>query len=179
MFIYNNKQNHQLKFFESVFMSSNFCHLTGVVCKKNLTAKDFFKKCLDHKINKSDFDFRKDGTTEMKLLVLPEIIKIQTSSKMTGFFNSTGVQLYTERLAGGVRGCMGFVKTGSYYVPNTILNQDIREATYSPQHRIVAVFTKNIKDDKYTILDYLAKGFDISELESNKSIWDKILKGII
>ena len=51
--------------------------------------------------------------------------------------------------------------------------EDIRNVTSSPQHRIVATFIKNISDDKYTELSYVAKKFDINELKTTKNIIDK------
>ena len=74
---------------------------------------------------------------------------------------------------GGIKGCMGFVKDKDYYAPNTVLKEDIRNVTSSPQHRIVATFIKNISDDKYTELSYVAKKFDINELKTTKNIIDK------
>ena len=121
-----------------------------------------------------DFEFRDDGTTEMKLSVLPEVIKIHTSSRMTGEFTRTGIQLYTERIAGGTKGCMGFVKDKNYYAPNTVLKEDIRDITRSPQYRIVATFIKKIKDEKYDLLSYTAKKFDIKELFEVSFIKEKV-----
>ena len=49
---------------------------------------------------------------------------------MVGDFNGCNPKLYTEKLAGGVKACLGFVKTHrAEYVPNTVLNTDIRTVT--------------------------------------------------
>ncbi len=176
MFVYHDRQNDNYNFFEAAFIPGNFCHMTGVVCKEGLRPNDFFNKCISHRLKEDDFEFREDGTTEMKLSVLPEVIKIHTSSRMTGTYAGTGLNLYTDRLAGGTNGCMGFKKDEStdYYAPNTVLKQDIRNVTYDPQHRIVATFVKKITDDKYNVLSYTAKKFDISELTMVTEISQKV-----
>lgn len=49
---------------------------------------------------------------------------------MVGDFNGCNPKLYTEKLAGGVKACLGFIKTHrAEYVPNTALNTDIRTVT--------------------------------------------------
>jgi len=174
LFVYYDKKAKQYRFFETLFTSSNFMHFTGVVCKEGINANDFFRKCCTRKLAESDFDFRTDGTTVMKLMVLPEIINIHKVSKMTGRFNSSGLSLYTERLAGNVKGCMGFVRENEFFVPNTVLNQDIRQSIYGPQYRIVAVFRKNNNDKVYSELVYIAKNIDIKEIQSGEEITAKV-----
>ena len=173
MFVYFNKQTNKYECFEAAFIAGNFCHMTGVICNEGLHANHFYQKCINHRLSIEDFEFRDDGTTEMKLSVLPDVIKIHITSRMTGDFTRTGIQLYTEKISGGINGCMGFVKDKDYYAPNTVLKEDIRNITSSPQHRIVATFIKNIRDEKYTELSYLAKKLDINELKKSKQIIDK------
>lgn len=78
---------------------------------------------------------------------------------MVGDFSARTPMLVTEKLTGGVKGCMGFVfdeQTG-YYAPNTVLNFDIR--TYlTNQLRIVATFRKKKKEaEAYSEIVYAAK----------------------
>lgn len=174
LYVYFDKNAKKYRFFETLFTSSNFMHFTGVVYKEGINANDFFRKCCTRKLAESDFEFRTDGTTVMKLMVLPEIINIHKVSKMTGRFNSSGLNLYTERLAGNVKGCMGFVRENGFFVPNTVLNQDIRQSIYGPQHRIVAVFRKNNNDKLYGELVYVAKNVDIKEIQSGEEITAKV-----
>lgn len=174
LFVCYDKQHNKYECFEAAFIAGNFCHMTGVVCRDGLHPKDFYQKCIEHRLSIDDFEFRGDGTTEMKLSVLPEVIKIHTSSRMTGEFTHTGIQLYTEKITGGTKGCMGFVKDKNYYAPNTVLKEDIRDITRSPQHRIVATFIKKIKDEKYDLLSYTAKKFDIKELFEVSFIKEKV-----
>ena len=174
MFVYYEKKYNKYCFFEATFLASNFCHLTGVICNAGLAPNDFFEKCIQHRLSPEDFEMRKDGTTKLKLDVLPSVIQIHKVSNMTGDYDKTGIQLYTEKLAGNIKGCMGFVRSGNYFVPNTLLNQDIRDVTRRPQHRIVAAFSKGIKDKEYVTLCYIAKGFDIAELQAYPAIMVKV-----
>lgn len=54
----------------------------------------------------------------------------------------------------------------AYYYPNTVLKEDLRNLTKSPQQRVVATFFKNQKDRMYTKLSYMAKGFHIEDIRS-------------
>ena len=54
------------------------------------------------------------------------------------------------------------------------IKEDIRDITRSPQHRIVATFIKKIKDEKYDLLSYTAKKFDIKELFEVSFIKEKV-----
>ena len=174
MFVYYERKYNRYAYFETTFLSSNFCHLTGVEREKSISPNDFFNRCIQHKLSPDNFELRDDGTTEMKLQVLPYIIQIHRVSKMTGDHNKYGIQLHTERLAGNVKGCVGFVKDGGYFVPNTVLRENVRNITLSPQHRIVATFSKKMKEDKYTTLSYTAKGFDIRQLTAVPTIAAKV-----
>lgn len=117
LFLCMNKHKN-LSSIEFTFDASNFLHLTGLKLK-TVTAKDgskhklsaleFYNKCLDNKLSVKDFDFSADGTTELKLDVLPLVINKWLSADTIGDFNSQTPQLYTEKLAGGVKACIGFV----------------------------------------------------------------------
>lgn len=180
MFVYRIREENKYRYFEIVFMESNFCHLTGVEIKSNISVVDFYNKCVESKLREEDFDFKKDGTTEMKLKVLPKIIHIYRASQMTGIFNNSRLKLYTERLAGGINGCMGFKKDikSEYYVPNTVLQEDIRKIT-TKTHRVVATFMKNKTERFYNEITYKAKNFDLSELEACEEIFEKLEEGLI
>ena len=122
---------------EFSFDASNFLHLTGLKIKKKkhgseesddaISAKEFYEKCIAHRLSVSDFEFAKDGTTPLKLDVLPKLISKNLSATMIGDYNSQNPKLVTDKLAGSTAACMGFVPTGpaNRYVPNTILKVDI------------------------------------------------------
>ena len=179
LLVYFIRKTNKYDFFEMKFSKSNFCHLTGVVKQNELTASAFYNLCIENQLKESDFKFKDDGTTSMKLSVLPKIINIQKASQMSGNYNNSGINLYTHRLAGGVNGCMGFINTGdTYYSPNTVLKEDIRNIT-SEVHRVIATFMKSIDDTLYNKITYCAKKVDLSILKSNEEIYSKLVTGLI
>lgn len=142
----NKCEAQKISILEMQFLTTGFMHLTGVKFQKGrVAAGAFFDKCLDKRLDPEEFEMAADGTTEMKLRILPMLFRKNLSANMVGDFSARTPVLVTEKLAGGVKGCMGFVldeETG-YYAPNTVLNLDIR--TYlTNQLRIVATFRKNI-----------------------------------
>ena len=96
--------------------------------KKEISANNFFSMCCDKRLSESDFEFAADGTTEMKMRVLPGLVQKHLSAKMVGDYNLSQPKLYTDKLAGSVGACMGFVRNGGKgrFVPNTVLEGDIR-----------------------------------------------------
>ena len=152
------------EFFEASFLPRNFLHLTGVktVEKRILGSVDFYEKCLKGKLSPSDFSFAENGTTDMKLSILPQLMKIQTCAKMVGVYDYKKSVLYTEKIAGNIYACMGFIKENDYYIPNTALREDIRDISVQPQKRVLAIFKKNIPQKFYDEIPcYLAQKVDI------------------
>lgn len=160
LFLFLSAANH-ISGIETKFSKSNFMHLTGLKTIY-LSPIDFYERCVNGKIKEEDFEFAHDGTTELKLEVLPILIKNNLSAKMIGNYCSTSPKLYTEKLVGNVKGCVGFIQTADFYVPNTVLNLDIRDYV-TDCARIIAVFRKNIQEDKYTEITYKAKKLNISD----------------
>ncbi len=165
-------KHHRTSCLEFTFDASNFLHLTGLkptlVRKKDgteykLSATEFFHKCLEHKLRSQEFDFATDGTTPLKLEVLPYVINKSLSANMIGDYNSVNPLLYTEKLVGGVKACVGFVTTlpNGRYVPNTVLKVDIRDYA-SNTTRVVAVFRKSRNAAQYEELTYKAPKVDWS-----------------
>lgn len=59
---------------EVTFDSSNFLHMTGFkLSNKEIGANNFLSMCCDKRLSETDFEFAADGTTEMKLRVLPDL----------------------------------------------------------------------------------------------------------
>lgn len=156
---------------EFFFYDRNFLHLTGLKPKRrsskensgdeSQSAKDFFYNCLSHKVSPNDFDFAPDGTTPMKLGILPYLVSKNLSAKIIGNFYSLRPKLYTEKLAGGSKGCMGFLidDVTKNYVPNTVLNEDIRN-NVSEWARVIIVYRKAISEERYTEITYAARKVD-------------------
>lgn len=156
---------------ELSFDASNYLHLTGLKVKKRqigledtedaISAREFYERCLAHRLRTSDFEFSKDGTTPLKLDILPTLISKNLSATMIGDYNSRNPKLVTDKLAGGISACMGFVPTGAKqrYVPNTILKVDIRDYICN-QARIIAIYRKPLDAARYEEATYYAKRVD-------------------
>lgn len=164
--------NNSYTYIETLFLPRHFLHLTGIKTKgENRNASAFYKKCINKKLSLSEFDFKADGTTELKLGILLQLMRISNFSRMIGDYNNSKANLMTEKIVGTISLCLGFVKDGSYYVPNTALRQDTRELVVKT-HRVVAIFSKATEDTKYSKLEYQAKKFNIDCIFKNKEIKD-------
>lgn len=161
------KQTQVVDCLEVVFMATNFLHLTGLKLIGDLSAMEFYQRCLDGKLSESDIVFAKDGTTVLKLKVLPKLMASNLSANMLGDFNDNSMKLYTEKLVGGVTACLGFVKDGNVYHPNTLLYRDVRDVVLKPM-RIIAIFQKSFEEDGYAIKTYQAKKLDCTTLKFPK-----------
>lgn len=167
LFIAANKQNI-LYTTEVLFKDSNFLHLTGCrVNKDKMSASRFFDACINNKLSLSDFNVAPDGTTDLKLSVLSALMSKNLSANTIGEYNSEGIRLYTEKLVGGIKGCIGFITDAQSHmlVPNTVLNKDIRDCTKIPQLRILITYRKSISEANYSEIVYSAK----------KINWDNIV----
>ena len=137
-------KNRKMNALEMQFSTTGFLHLTGVKFPgKKIPARAFFDKCINRRLSLAEFDLALDGTTELKLKILPLLFQKNLSASMIGDFSARTSLLVTEKLAGGIKGCMGFVRdegTG-YYVPNTVLSLDIRK--YIKNQQICARTSQN------------------------------------
>jgi hypothetical protein len=152
---------------EVTFDRSNFQHLTGLETDPSIiTPSHFFQLCLDRRLKESDFEFAENGTADWKLEVMPRVFQKNLSANMLGMYNQSQPVLSTERIAGSVSVCMGFVRDGGVgrYVPNTVLKGDIRNLVYVPD-RIIATYRKTPKEDKYSEIVYAAKKLDWSTIK--------------
>ena len=151
--------------YEVVFHRGNFLHLTGVKLNKNevSSAIHFYEKCLDKRLTENDFTLSKDGSSGQKLDILESMMEIKRCATMIGEFTDRGPMLFTEKVAGNVRGCIGFPKDRNTQlnVPNTLLKKDIRDITRKPMQKIYAIFSKNYTADKYTQIEKLDKDIDL------------------
>lgn len=171
MFVVTDKHK-KVSYFEVSFDASNFLHLTGCkVDEKKLSPLKFYERCLDRKLSENDFEFSPDGTTSMKLAVLPMMMHKSLSANTIGSYNHRQPTLYTERLAGGIKGCMGFVKdkASGRYIPNTVLKADIRDYI-SETFRIIATYRKYKTDENYSEIVYIAKKVDWNTIKYPKEI---------
>lgn len=89
---------------------------------------------------------------------------IKKNVTMIGEFTDRGPKLFTEKAAGNVCGCIGFVKDRNteLNVPNTLLKKDIRDVTVQPAYKVFAVISKAYTETKYSVFDKLDKSIDIN-----------------
>ena len=160
--------------YEVVFHRGNFLHLTGVKLNKTevSSAIHFYEKCLDKRLTENDFILSKDGSSGQKLDILESMMGIKHCATMIGEFSDRGPMLFTEKVAGNVRGCIGFIKDRNTQlnVPNTLLKKDIRDITRKPMQKIYAILSKNYTADKYTQIEKLDKDIDIKSCRFIKEI---------
>jgi hypothetical protein len=152
-------------FFETAFPSYNFQHLTGV--DSGLTASQFYNASIDRRLFAEQFSFADNGTTPLKLEILPHLMEIYKNARMVGDYDNARAYFYTEKIAGGVTANLGFVKDANYpesglYVPNTTIKDDIRDLSLIPVQRVLAILIKKAPDPKYPLLTYLAKGVSLN-----------------
>lgn len=163
LFILTDKHKN-ISAFETTFRPYHFKHLTGLDPNDRLTATDFYDKCIKRRLRTDDIEFSKNGTTQMKLAVLPYVISKSLGAKMVGPFTGSKFDLYTDKLAGNVSACIGFVASkNDGYVPNTLLNVDIRQACNEPL-RVIAAYRKNCCAAEYHDLVYKAKKITWSDI---------------
>lgn len=166
LFVCTNKHK-QIYCLEVTFDASNFQHMTGLKTKSSgIHALHFFELCIDQRLSENDFDFAEDGTTPLKILVLPSLVKKNLSANMLGDYNMSQPKLYTEKIAGGVKACVGFVRDRGIgrYVPNTVLEGDIRKKVNRPD-RIILTYRKKRGDAQYAELVYSAKNVDWTKIK--------------
>jgi hypothetical protein len=163
LFVCKRKSDGEIYYFEASFDASNFKHLTGFV--SSISPGHFYDMCMDRRLSEKDFEFDPNGTTPLKLAVLPRIVRKDLSARMIGDFNKSMPKLFTEKIAGGVSGCIGFIKTGNSgrYVPNTLLNEDIRRVT-TDADKVLLIYRKYRKDPFYSERVYSAKDVDWSTM---------------
>lgn len=148
--------------FETTFHDYNFQHLTGLVTAPNLSAQLFYQACLDRRLSVKDFEFHPNGTSEMKLSVLPLLAnKHLGPARFVGIYNEKNPLLLTDRIAGSIKGGIGFVRNNGIgpYVPNTLLNGDMRQFI-TDMRKIVLTYRKVIGEETYSEIVYSAKNVD-------------------
>lgn len=159
------------------FLANNFKHLTGIKCKKTKSSIEFYKQCLNNKLSYKDIEVKLNGTTRLKLEILPQLVNIGRNAKLVANYDNSKINLYTEKIIGNVRCCIGFIKKEKYYLPNTIIKQDIREiAEKNTINRIVVILEKNIKDKKYKSITYIKDGINMYNIAKKLNITEKIDK---
>lgn len=160
--------------FEALFLPQNFKHLTGV--KSKLSGTDFFNLAVKNRISVKDIEPASDGTTDLKLDVLFQLMNIHYTARMIGDYDHTKSLLVTDKIAGTVTAAMGFtMSSNGMYLPNTALKKDVRDiTTKATRHRVIAIFAKPRGNNMCDSLTYLAKGITIDDAILAKIMKEKV-----
>ena len=171
LIIFKSRENNKIEYFEVIFLPRNFQHLTGLEYYAEHRSVEFYNKCLNHTLREQDFEFKEDGTTQYKLQALPLLVDFCKVSKMTASLDVYRPHLYVDKLAGNISACLGFIKEGNYYIPNTCLLGDIRDFGKSTS-QILAILSKPASKycSTYNDIEYLAKGFNPDKLKDFERI---------
>lgn len=149
LFVGRNNATGMFWWVEVAFSPRNYAHLAGIAPADGVSTVQLYEACLAGRLKPGDFN-PTNGDIGRKLDVLPELMRLPWTAKMMGVFNQTGNFLCTEKLAGSVRGCMGFVhqRNSSLNIPNTILRDDIRNRVQET-YQVLVVFSKSMTDKLY------------------------------
>ncbi|MCH5256039.1 MAG: hypothetical protein J1D87_02055 [Lachnospiraceae bacterium] len=161
-FVYRDVNNFS-DYMEVQFRSYNFLHFTGVTPRSGLSANDFYRRALNNKLSEHDFSFKNSHTTELKLQILDVIMNIDSKARMIGNYTGSNIELYTEKVTGTTTACLGLIQKDNYYIPNSVLKEDIRTLIPKPPGKIYAIFKKRTSSTLYTKLTYKRKGLCITK----------------
>lgn len=151
------------------FNKNNYKHLTGIIA--SLSANKFMDALLGDRLSFDDWDYKNDGTSQLKIRALPQMVELHKNARMIGTYSGNRIYLKSDVCFGGVYCYLGLVVdrnnnnlTEGIYVPSSLINGNIKEDTNN-QERIIAMFRKNKKDTKYKELTYLAKDVSLNQLK--------------
>ncbi|MDR2589607.1 MAG: hypothetical protein LBC71_01270 [Oscillospiraceae bacterium] len=161
----NNKSD-----FEALFMPHNFKHLTGAG-KKNIDALVFYKRALDKRLGVDDIIIDNRGFTDLKLDILSRLMNIHKTARMVGDFDNLSEKIVADKFAGTTTSAMGFEFKNNIYIPKTALKTSVNDVTKKDtRSRIIAIFTKNKVDSKYTDITYKAHDMEYCHLLQRDSL---------
>ena len=172
LFVYGNPENPSI--LSASFYGKHFLHLTGIATRMN--ANLFYSACLNRLLSEKDFEFKSNGTTEQKLTVLPYLFSIHRSARLLANFGGNNVTLSTEKVIGNHTATLGLVSVGDYYVPNTVLQGDVRTFGEVPFYDVLAVLRRNIRGPKEFEVFGLMRGTDEDDLIARLTAKNIIIK---
>ncbi|WP_459919931.1 PBECR4 domain-containing protein [Fusicatenibacter saccharivorans] len=170
LIIYREKQDNAIRYIEVVFHERNYQHLTGLelIDKEGKVLRNqsmnFYRKCVENKLGLREFQFKKDGTTRLKLGALPALMDVTKITKITGDYNNVRSYLFVDKVMGGVNFCLGLSKEENVYVPSSALREDIKNLTEFPS-QVLAILEKERDVEIYTTVKHVAKGLNLNHIE--------------
>ena len=133
----------------------------------------FYSKCLNNQLAKDEIQFKKNGTTNLKLLALPVMLGIHKVTKIAGDFNYSRPYLVADKVIGNVNFCLGLRQADEYYVPVSALLEDIKQLT-NVQSQVLTILTRGSNSEKYSDIRHVAKGLNLNNLTIPDDIAEKI-----
>lgn len=95
LIIYRERSNNTIQYIEICFYERNYQHLTGIELidekgkKVTKQSVNFFRKCITGKLSLREIQFRKDGTTPLKLSALEVLMDVTKVTKIAGSYNKS------------------------------------------------------------------------------------------
>lgn len=172
LFIYLEHSSQKINYIETKFLSRNFLHLTGL----NFSGKHsnyFYKLCLNNKIKSKDIEIRNQKLIQMKLEILNNLAFLDKKVRILGQYNNSKLRLNTDMIIGNINWGLGFIQDNGFYVPNTLLKDDIRDIIIN-SNRVICIMSKKIQDKEYNKIDYLVKDFEIQNIINTEDLKNKI-----
>ncbi len=177
--IYRERKDNVIRYIEVAFYDRNYQHLTGIELLDrdgnvlHHQAVNFYRKCIDNKLGIEEIQFKKDGTSHLKLLALPSLMDITKITKITGDYNNVRPYLFVDKVMGGVNFCLGLTKENKEYVPSSALLEDIKKLTDAPS-QVLAIFEKDVDSDLYEKVKHIAKGLNLKNIQLPDEITDMV-----
>lgn len=177
--IYRDRTDNGIKKLEVQFGKENYQHLTGIelidengIVRQHVSEL-FYNKCVNNTLSKDEIQFKKDGTTNLKLVALPVMMIVQKVTKIAGDYNNSRPYLVADKIVGNVNFCLGLKQTTGFYVPASTLLEDIKKIT-TIQSQVLAIFSKKICDETYKDIRHVANGINLHNVKLPQDILEKI-----
>lgn len=156
------------------FRDMNFLHMTGVRTK--LSAQQFYYACLESKLSEKDFDIDNKGKVQQKLTVLPYLAELLYHNCMIGDFINSGTFIRADYFVGNTKAVLsvGFRVGKNVDFPVTLYREDVRKLS-QPTNRVLAIFVKEYKEQRYNKCTYLSEGQKIHKLPVEEDIKKMII----
>jgi hypothetical protein len=169
LIIYRDRVDNKIRYIEVVFYERNYQHLTGLelVDKDGKVLKNqsvnFYRKCIENKLSTEEIQFKKDGTSRLKLEALPVLMDVTKITKITGNYNYSRPYLLVDKIIGGVNFCLGLSKEDDIYVPSSALLENIKRLTDAPS-QVLVILEKELDEALYSTVKHVAKGLNLENI---------------
>ena len=162
--------NSKIQFINVSYSPTNYKHLTGI--ESNCNPTNFFNYCLNSQITEHQINFKKNGTTILKLKVLENIMNIAHRAKFLGDYLDSHVYLELDKVIGNIACGLGVGKKATHYYPKSVLHGDIRQQLTNA-HKISAVFEKTIGKSDYKLIR-IAKSLSEEHIQKIHSLLEQL-----